>query len=229
MIKAVLFDIDNTLLDFDACVQECMREGFEAFGLGQYREEMFGVFQKINSEMWKSIDQGTMSFEELLETRWNRIFAELNITFDGRRFENFFIDFLFESAIPIPGSIQILESLKNRYILCAASNGPCRQQINRLTKAGMLPMFSKLFISEEIGASKPSSEFFAHCMRALNEQTPILPDEVLMVGDSLSADITGALSFGMKACHFDRIGINSPSSPRADYTIHSLDELHKIL
>ena len=65
MLKAVLFDIDNTLLSFDEYVKESMRCGFEKFNIGTYQEEMFSVFKEINTGLWERIETGEISFAEL--------------------------------------------------------------------------------------------------------------------------------------------------------------------
>ena len=65
MIKVVLVDIDNTLLSFTGYVKKAMREGFSFFGLKPYTEDMFPVFERINNSLWRQLEQGTLSFEEL--------------------------------------------------------------------------------------------------------------------------------------------------------------------
>lgn len=233
MIKAVLIDIDNTLLDFDEYVKETMKEGFAEFGLTAYEEYMYEVFVKINYEMWRQIERNELTYDELLKTRWNRIFSELNISFDGCRFEEYFKSRLFESAIHIEGAVDILGYLKERYIVCAASNGPYDQQINRLKKAKMLPCFSKLFISEKIGASKPSESFFMHCLHELNSvaksEEKIQPHEIIMIGDSLTSDIAGAASAGLKTCFFDRNRSGETNGLHIDCVINKLEEIRSIL
>lgn len=84
MIQVVLIDIDNTLLSFSGYVKEAMRDGFAQYGLKPYTEAMFPVFERINNSLWEQIEQGTLSFEELTEIRWNLIFHALGISFDGR-------------------------------------------------------------------------------------------------------------------------------------------------
>ena len=71
MIKVVLFDIDNTLLDFDAYVRNSMKDGFRMFNLGPYEESMFLVFEKINTEMWRRIGESSLTYEELFKPHWN--------------------------------------------------------------------------------------------------------------------------------------------------------------
>ena len=89
LIKVVLIDIDNTLLSFTGYVKESMREGFSYFGLKPYTEDMFSIFEKINNSLWRQLEQGTLTFEELEKCRWNMIFKELGIVFDGPTFEEF--------------------------------------------------------------------------------------------------------------------------------------------
>ena len=234
MIKAVFLDIDNTLLDFDAYVKESMRMGFEKFHLKPYEDWMYPVFMKINKEMWEGIERGSLTFERLLQIRWNTVFQELGIDFDGCRFETYFREKLCDSAIPVEGAGKLLDYLKEKYIICAASNGPYEQQVNRLRLGGMLPCFSHLFISEKIGASKPSEEFFGYCLRKLNErgqsrQQRILPDEIMMIGDSLTSDMTGGAENGLKTCYFDRYHTGITNGLKIDYIVENLSEIRSFL
>ena len=235
MIKAVLIDIDNTLLDFDEYVRVAMRQGFEKFGLCQYTDGMFSTFTEANGELWREIEQGKLTYTELLKIRWNRIFSALGISFEGYTFEKYFKECLFDSAIHVHGAEDILAYLCERYILCAASNGPYKQQLNRLEKGNMLQYFSRIFISEDVGASKPSREFFIHCMNALNEDAAvrgeggILPCEVIMIGDSLTSDISGAAAMGIVTCFFDKNGDTDTSGISIDYKISDLREIRAIL
>ena len=235
MIKAVFIDIDNTLLDFDAYVRESMRSGFEQFHLRPYEEWMFPVFMKINNEMWEGIEQGTLTFEKLLQIRWNTVFDALDIDFDGCRFETYFRESLFDSAIPVKGAKELLDYLKEKYVVCAASNGPYEQQVNRLSLGGMLSDFSHLFISEKAGASKPSRDFFDYCLRKLNErrcqdnEKEILPEEIMMIGDSLTSDMAGGRNNGLKTCFFDRKNTGIPRELGIDHIVKDLEEIRGFL
>ena len=243
MIKVIFFDIDNTLLSFDEYVRDAMRTGFALFRIGTYDESMFGVFQTVNNALWQEIEQGTLTLEELRKFRWNRIFSALGLSFDGPTFETFFRERLNESAIPEPGAVPVLESLSRKYPLCAASNGPYRQQENRLRIAGMLPYFSHLFISGELGAPKPSALFFDGCMERLKKGASfplsphfdktaaeqIRPEEILMVGDSLTADMDGAAAYGMQTCFYNPKGLSVSAKPHLTLEIRTLPELLNLL
>ena len=229
MIKVVLFDIDNTLLDFDQYVKDAMKNGFEKFALGKYDNDTFAVFTKVNSELWHDLEKGKLSFEQLKKVRWNLVFDALGIDFDGEYFEEYFREFLFDSAIAEEGAMHLLQYLKGKYLLGVASNGPYAQQINRLKRANMLSFFEHCFISEEIGHSKPSKEFFDVCMSRINKdlQQEILPCQVLSVGDSLSSDIAGGKVAGMKTCFFNPK--NKPCHEQIDFVITKLSQLEEIL
>ena len=80
----------------------------------------------------------------------------------------YFREALHESAIPVPGAHELLEQLHGRFLLCAASNGPYAQQVHRLELSDMRKYFDYLFISEKIGASKPSRAFYDAAFAELN-------------------------------------------------------------
>lgn len=235
MIKAVLFDVDNTLLDFDAYVRESIKNGFREFGLGDYDDTMFDTFTEINNRLWRQIEQGSITYSALYANRWNLIFEALGVSFDGERFETYFREQLFDNAIPIDGAIKILRYLEGRYLLCVASNGPYEQQLNRLKVGGMLPFFSKCFISEKIGASKPSKAFFLHALSEINAElekrgeAALNPKEILMVGDSLTSDIAGALGVGFQTCFFDKHQKGETGDLPIDHVIGKLEELSSFL
>lgn len=230
MIRAVLLDIDDTLLDFDGYVKQSMRDGFAHFSLGEYDEEMFSVFKKINTSLWHRLENGEISFEELKRVRWSMVFNELGIDFDGVCFEDFFRKALYYSAIPVDGARDLLCYLSKRYPLYTASNGPYEQQMNRLKVGGLDSFFQGHFISERVGFSKPSYEFFDHCYCHVKAQIPeIMPDEIMMIGDSLTSDMKGAKAYGMQTCYFDKKMAGNVACERYDYYVSNLSDMKEIL
>ena len=218
-LRYIFIDIDNTLLDFDEHVRSTMREGFSRFGLKSYEPYMYDVFTQENNALWRSLERGEIDFDELVRVRWNSIFRALGIEYDGPEFEKYFRASLNESAIEVDGAHELLERLSRRFTLCAASNGPEHQQKNRLRLAGMDGFFSQCFISEALGASKPSPAFFDAAFASL---PGVSPDECLMLGDSLTSDIAGGKAYGMKTCYFRRPGARESAEP--DITVLSLAE-----
>lgn len=228
-MKAVFIDIDNTLLSFDEYVRHTMKTGFEHCGLEPYEPYMYDVFHRENNTLWRMIEQGKITFSQLEKTRWNNVFSALGIEFDGPTFERYFRKSLFDSAIPENGAYDLLERLHKKYILCAASNGPYEQQLNRLRVAGMTKYFSHVFISEKIGAQKPSKEFFDRAFADLNEggKQLILPQDTMIIGDSLSSDIAGGRQYGMLTCFYKRDPLSPEPLPEIapTVTVSSLSEI----
>ena len=230
-IRAVFIDIDNTLLDFDEYVRCTMRDGFEHFGLCPFEPWMYDVFTVENNKLWRRIEDATLTFEELQTIRWNTVFKKLGIDFDGPKFERYFRDCLHESAIPVEGAEELLKALSGRYILCAASNGPYEQQLHRLDIAGMRDYFDYIFISEDLGVSKPAKEFFDAAFERMNKDRSdtIRPDECLMIGDSLSSDIAGGRNCGMKTCFYRRDKDMDVEKENLDITADSLADIPALI
>ena len=157
------------------------------------------------------------------------MFDALGINFDGPTFEAYFRECLHSNAIPMEGALEILEYLSNKYILGVASNGPYKQQVNRLTVAKMIRYFDYLFISEELGASKPSKEFIDKVFGRLNVHDTYLPEEILIVGDSITSDIMTGINAGMKTVYYNPNKNLHNDDVKTDYEITSLLELKSIL
>ena len=229
-MKAIFIDIDNTLLDFDAYVRESMRAGFARFGLRPYEPWMYDIFVRENDKLWQAIERSELTFARLQEIRWNTVFRALGIEADGIAFERYFREALHESAIPVNGARELLEALRDRYLLAAASNGPYEQQLHRLALAGMKDFFDWFFISERIGASKPSKLFFDEAFRQVNEgrETPILPEDTAIIGDSLTSDMAGGRGCGLKTVYYRRPGA-APANDSVDVTAEDLRDIPALL
>ncbi len=223
-IKAVFLDIDNTLLDFTACSRLSMQKAFAECGL-YYSESMYDAFHRVNDRLWLQIEQGTLTREQLHATRWNLVLRELGMQGDGQAVEARFLEHLAIDAVPIDGAYELLEYLYPRYTVCIASNAPYEQQLRRLTTVDMLRYFHKQFISEKLGAAKPSAAFFEACFAQLDG---ITPQESIMIGDSLTADIGGGKAFGMHTCWYDHTK-SGKIAHEAEYTVSSLQEIMTIL
>lgn len=221
-IKAVLIDIDNTLLDFNKCATECIRLAFLKFNL-KFDQNTFSVFKVINDELWLGIEKGTLTKKQLHEVRFNRVLKALGQEFDGELVEKEFLLNLKECAIPVDGALDLVKYLSKKYVLCTASNSFYQQQVNRLTTAGIYPYVSHMFISEIVGFEKPSKAFFKECLERLS----LDKNQVVMIGDSLTADIKGGLDFGIKTIWFNPE--NKQATEECDVVVKSLEEIKNYL
>lgn len=224
MIKALLLDVDNTLLDFNLSAAETVKAAFSELGL-KYSEEVFGTFLRVNDSMWQKIEKKEITRDELHRDRWNIVFKGLKIRADGEKMERLFLSGLENYAIPIDGALETVKYLAGRYELYTASNAPKAQQIKRLTVSGIMPYIKKILNFEEQGINKPQKRFFEECLKAMR---PIKKEEIAIIGDSLSADMAGGKSVGIKTVWFNRKG-ESDVAGLCDVTVKSLSEIKKIL
>ncbi len=225
MITTLLFDIDNTLLDFHKCAWESMQRGFDAWGIA-YDDKTYSIYQSVNDPLWRQIEAGTLTLDGLKQIRWAQIFAKMGIDKDGAAFEEVFRKHLHESCQPVTGAYEILEYLAPKYRIYTASNGPYNQQIHRLELADMAKFMSGNFISEQLGFQKPTKEFFHACFKVLGD---VPKENVLIIGDSLTADIKGGRDYGIQTCWYNHNHVERGQAVEADYIIESLAELKNIL
>ena len=82
-------DIDNTILDFDAGAAAGMQECFRRAGL-IFKPDMLGVFREENNKVWRKIEKGELSIDDLYYVRWQAILGRLGLEADGVQMENDF-------------------------------------------------------------------------------------------------------------------------------------------
>lgn len=225
MKKYILVDLDNTLIDFNECARNSIITNFKKFGL-PYREDTLDIFIRENNKIWKRHENGEIGREHIRRDRWNIIFKVLDIDFDGAVMEEAFEYGVSQNACPIDGAYNLLDYLKGKYKLYVASNGFRFVQENRLKIGDFNKYFDGVFVSEDFGFAKPSKEFFDNVIRELGN--PPL-DEILMIGDSISADIIGAENYGIDTVWFNKDGIENTSSVKSKYEVRKLAEIEAII
>lgn len=223
MVSVILIDIDDTLLDFNLCAKWAMEETAKKMEL-ILPQDTYDYFKKINASLWKQMEKKEITTDGIYCVRWEMVSQAVGIPFDSKEFEGGFLDHLSKSTIQVDGALELLEYLKGKYKIYAASNGPFEQQVQRMKLSGMDHYLSGYFISEKIGHSKPTSEFFDVCYRETHVADV---SELMMIGDSLSADIKGANDCGIRTCWFDKEGKGTENA--ADYTVTHLLEIKEFL
>ena len=140
--KTLLFDIDDTLFDFSIDQEIAFKKAMHNIGY-ECTDEMYNRYNDINLSMWKLLDEGKLSLQELFIKRFEVFFKEYNIKENPKKF-NKELDYAFqETGTPIEGVEELLESLKDNYELAITSNGPKAQQYHRLRNANFDKYFSK--------------------------------------------------------------------------------------
>lgn len=222
--RFILLDVDGTLLDFKACEAQAFRRSLQDFGL-PYSDEVYETYHKLNAELWKLHERQILTRDELLNTRFVKLFEQCGYDADGVDFERNFHVRLSEGAFLEPGAIKLLERLKvspcETYIV---TNGTLLTQERRLRESGIEVYAKKVFISEEIGCQKPLKEYFDCCFA----QIPgFAQEDAIIVGDSLSADIQGGINAGIATCWYNPER-KTVEDVVPDFEAHSLDEVWQI-
>ena len=218
-------DVDDTLLDFKECARENVRNCCIKNGI-HYSDHLFEFFLSRNIVLWKRIEDGLLTVDELHQTRWAGIFHDLGIEADGPSFELDFIAGLRDTHVPVSGAHEVMKYLHDRYKVYVVSNASNLQQSTRLGKAGLMQYVDGVFGSLDIGFNKPSRDYFDYCFSQLGGTRP---DQTVIIGDSLNADISGGIAYGLHTIWFNIRNVEPSDSTFPDYTIHSLSEIPSIL
>lgn len=223
MIKALLLDVDNTLLDFNDCARLSAIMTAKEMGV-TLPTNFFPVFKEVNEMLWQGYEKGTLTKSDIRKNRWNNVFKALNICFDGSAFEEAFRTNMKFCATPVSGAESLLNYLYEKYPLYVASNASSEIQGKRLDLANFTRFFRYRFLSEDVGVAKPAREFWDFCLKSL----ALAPEEVIMIGDSPSADIVGAHNMGITTVWYNHDKLPTEGVP-ADYIVNSLDAIKEIL
>ena len=223
--KKVLFDIDDTLLDFRTAERNAIRQTFNEFAIPS-GETVLRRYSEINLGCWQRLELGTMTREEVLVGRFKMLFREMGIDVPARPVQDRYEALLESGHYFVPGAPELLEKLYPLYDLYLISNGNVVTQESRLKSAGIGPYFKGIFISEQIGANKPSRAFFDACFAAIPD---FRREDAVIVGDSLSSDILGGINAGVTTCWFNPDGSSAAEDIRPDYEFRALAELPELL
>ena len=208
--KYLLFDLDDTLLDFGKAQILAFKKLLEDENI-EYGDELFEQYETINKSLWRSFERGEISNKVVTSERFIRFFALFGMEVDGSEVDNRFRSYLAEGNQLFEGIVEMLEKLSLTHKLYIASNGIGITQHTRLKNNNLNKYFDKIFISEEIDSKKPDREFFDIILKEVGVEDK---GEVLMIGDTLTSDILGANNVGIDSCLVDIHGIeNSEINP----------------
>ena len=225
MIKFVFLDLDDTILNFAAGEANALSHALSEIGI-QPTQAILDRYHLINLAHWELLEEGRLTREEVLVQRYEQLFRELGVSHSGAAINDRYEYLLSQKHEFIPGAEQLLKELAPRYALYLASNGAAAVQNPRLDAAGIRPYFKGVFISQELGADKPSKAFFDACFAAIPD---FHPEEAAMVGDSLTSDIRGGLNAGLHTIWFNPHGKSLRPGISPEYTICQLSELSSLL
>lgn len=227
MIKVILWDIDGTVLDFKVAEKAAVRRCFEIFGLGDCSDEMLAVYSEINVRYWKMLERGEMTKPQILKGRFEEFFRLYGLRSDvAEAFNGEYQIRLGDTICFYENALETVLALRGKTLQCAVTNGTKLAQVRKLSESGLDKIFDHIFISEEVGAEKPSAAFFDKVFGTIGDYEK---SEILIVGDSLTSDIRGGNDSGILTCWFNPDNKINSSGEHTDFVISNIAEVAEII
>lgn len=223
--QTLLFDVDDTLLDFAAAEDHAFRLLLQEQGVS-YRVEWKKQYQELNKSLWKAFEEGKITRDEVVNTRFALFFDTLGIKVDGILLQQSYREYLGEGNQLLDGALDLIQRISNHFDLYIVTNGISKIQEKRLKSSGLYSFFKAVFVSEDTGYQKPMKEFFDYCFERIPQ---INKETTLIIGDSLSADIQGGCNAGIDTCWFNPLKKKKELEIQPTYEIAKLEELLVLL
>jgi len=210
--KHIFFDLDRTIWDFDKNAEETLLELYDVYRLSDIGLPSARIFietyTRNNHQLWAEYHTGKITKDELRETRFKKTFLELGVHPDlvPVAFEDDYVKLCPTKTNLFPNAHETLRYLKNRYTLHLISNGFKESSELKVGNTNIAGYFQHIIISEIVGVNKPDPVIFEHALNLAGAAK----NECLMIGDSLEADVYGALNFGMDAIYFNPFNAQKP-------------------
>ena len=225
MIKNIFLDLDDTILDFHKGEREAITKTLTHFGI-EVDDGVIERYRSFNRQCWEALERGEMTRDEVLVRRFELFFGSLEKEVSASDVQYFYERRLSEGCYFIDGALELLKSLFGKYDLYITSNGTAFVQDRRIADSGISRYFKGIFISERMGANKPSVEFFDACFALMDNKSR---EETIIIGDSLTSDILGGINAGIHTCHYTLGRKFVYNEIKPEYTVDDLAKIPEIL
>ena len=224
----LLFDIDNTLLDFEADESQALKRLFDFVGI-KLTDELHQKYSNYNKSLWQKLERNEITRDELLATRFN-VFFKVNFNRDvtDLNLNDRYINYLSDGHDLMPHATELLQFLKQSPAirLEIATNGVPQTQYKRLKEAEIMNYFDQIFVSQEMGINKPNIGFYNYIENHLENFNA---HRTLMIGDSLTSDIQGGNNASIDTVWFNPQHLENSSSAQPTYEIDDLLQIKKLI
>ena len=228
MIKALFFDLDDTLCDSDAAWRIAVRETFPLLrkcAPGVSEEAFTKAWATVHLELFQQLNAGKRSMAEVRDLRFQCVFKALDLATSKITEElNDFLSSRYLAGLHLYEDVAVLEEL-HAYHIGIITNGAhdkhTDSQLSKVRHFGLSERIQSLTISDEVGVRKPNIEIF----EVACECAGVLPKEAMFVGNSIEDDIVGANRAGMASVFIDRKSdalIPKIADGRPDYSVSNL-------
>lgn len=232
-LKALLWDVDGTLLDFEEAEKCAVRSCFSKFELGECTDEMLARYSAINKRYWEALERGELTKQEVLVGRYREFFAGEGIApAFAEPFNEEYQIRLGDTCVFCDNAYEVVKNMRHRVKQYAVTNGTAVAQKRKLKNSKLDELFDGIFISDEVGFEKPSVEFFDAVLAAVDEDLDtrgISREEILIIGDSLTSDIRGGNNAKIKTCWYNPKHKENNQGVSIDFEISNLEEVNALL
>lgn len=221
----VLLDADETVYDFKRAEKTAVGLTLEEFGV-EPTDEVIALYSDINLACWKELERGELERERLKTLRFQRLFESIGAgDRDFAAVNNSYENNLSRQAFLLDGALEFVKKLHQYCKIYLATNGLTVPQTGRFERAAIRPYVDGIYISEQIGVSKPDKAYYDYIFRDLGITDK---SRVIMLGDSLTSDMLGGRNAGITTCCY--LGGGEPTgSDLCDYEIREYDEFFDVL
>jgi len=219
----LLIDNDNTIMDFNAAEKKALRDVLIANGL-PHDDATCHLYHEINDAQWKALERGETTQAILKVERYRQLLTHLGRTdLSAEAIAAEYEKNLANHPDLLPGAEEFIRAIHGKMKIALVSNGVSAIQRGRLSRCPLTPLFDAIVVSEEIGAAKPDPKPLLVAMEQLGCTDK---SQTVMMGDSLSADISAANNAGVDSIFFS---LKGKTSDAATYTVFNHEEALKLL
>lgn len=233
MIKAILWDIDGTLLNFEAAEKVAIQQCFASHDMGECSEEMLKRYSAINKKYWEALERGELTKPEVLVGRFCEFFEKEGLPVEkAESFNEEYQVRLGDTVVFCDNGFELVQKLKGKVKQFAVTNGTKVAQDRKLSNSKLITLLDDVFISDVLGVEKPNKEFFDIVFSRIGDYKK---EELLIVGDSLTSDIRGGNNAGIATCWYNpkklehNKDVQHAQDVCIDYEISNLWEIEQIL
>lgn len=225
MIDTILFDMDNTILDFNKAERNALSKTLMQLDI-EPSEHTLRRYHELNIAQWKLLELGKLTRKEVKFRRYQLLFEELGIERSPEAAVKIYENFLGQGHFYMKGAEELLQSLSRSYRLYIVTNGTANVQKGRVESAGLRNYVRDIFVSETLGYNKPDKRYFALCFAQIPD---FHKENTIIVGDSLSSDIQGGINAGLTTVWLNTEGADNDTGILPDYEIAKLSQLKDVL
>jgi len=220
----LLFDLDHTLIDGHESETAAFDYTLRRAGAANPADYL-AVYTRINLALWAAVERGEITPNDVRFERFAQLIAATGLKADAGGMGDDFVYGMGANGSLYPGTVDVLEALAEVATLALVTNGIGEVQRARLARLDLDRYFDAIVISGEVGVAKPGSEIYDLVFEELGEPERA---STLMIGDSLSSDMAGGISYGIGTCWY--AAHSDAATPEdVDHRITSLDELIPIV